>query len=469
MPNCHCGKRAIYNTRDSTIGILCNDHKEPHMINVKNTKCTFVGCIIIANFNFPTEKKGIFCSSHKQSNMVNVVHILCEIDTCTIRATYNISGETKPRFCFKHKLSEMVNVISKLCEFNGCIVRPTYNIRGKSKPRFCSKHKEDNMINVVSKTCEISECESIPTYNSIGQKKGRFCVKHKLSDMVDVYHSFCKKDGCLKLASFAKLLKNKPCFCSEHKDIDMINVVNSSCIYDSCTTRAKVGILGKKSSHCGTHKQKGMIDSPTKKCSLCKQLGTYELDKIRFCEEHKPDNAKNLGVYPCTSCGLDDILTDGKCSTCDPTVQLIVQHAKENRIKDVLTAAKILFVHDKIIETTSCGRERPDFQIDCGTHMVYIEVDEHQHQSYACECEQTRMINIVHVRGMPTRFIRYNPDTYKPLKGQQVTAAKRETKLIEYVQYAIKNPPNESFADVMYLFYDKYDTSAQSWDTLINI
>jgi hypothetical protein len=469
MPNCHCGKRAIYNTPDSITGILCNEHKEPHMINVKNPKCTFVGCITIANFNYSTEKKGIFCSSHKDSNMINVMQISCEIDTCTIRAIYNISGITKPRFCFKHKLSEMVNVISKLCEFNGCNIRPNYNIRGKSKPRFCSKHKEDNMINVVSKTCEISDCDSIPSYNSIGYKKGRFCVKHKLNGMIDVSHAFCKKDGCPKLATFAKSLKNKPCFCSEHKDIDMINVVNSSCIYASCTTRTKYGILGKPPTHCGTHKQKGMIESPTKKCSLCKQLGTYELDKIRFCEDHKPDNTKNLGVYPCTSCGLDDILTDGKCSTCDPSVQFVIQHAKENRIKDVLAAAKISFIHDKMLETTSCGRERPDFQIDCGTHMVYIEVDEHQHQSYACECEQTRMINIVHVRGMPTRFIRYNPDTYKPIKGRQVTAVQREKKLIEYIQYAIKNPPNESFADVIYLFYDKYDTTSQIWNTLINI
>jgi hypothetical protein len=250
----------------------------------------------------------------------------------------------------------------------------------------------------------------------------------------------------------------------------MIYIRNQTCSIDNCTSIKKVGLLGKKSSHCAKHKQKGMIKSPNKKCSLCKQLGTYEHNKTRFCEEHTPDNAQNLGIYPCTSCGLDDILTNGTCSTCDPVTQQVIQHAKENRIKDVLTAAKITFVHDKMLETTQCGRERPDFQIDCGTHMVYIEVDEHQHQSYACECEQTRMINLIHVRGMPTLFIRYNPDTYTPIKGQrQVTATQREKKLVDYIKYAIQHPPKDAFANVLYLFYDTYNIQLQEWEILIAI
>jgi hypothetical protein len=293
-------------------------------------------------------------------------------------------------------------------------------------------HKKQNMINITAKLCNINGCNIIGCYNILGKIHNNFCLHHKEPDMIDVVSRFC--------------------------------------IVDSCKTRASYAILGKPPSHCAKHKQKGMITSPTKKCSLCKQLGTYEHNKTRFCEEHAPDNSKNLGIYPCTSCGLDDILTDGKCTTCDPSVQLVIQHAKENRIRDVLTAANISFVHDKILETTSCGRERPDFQIDCGTHMIYIEVDENQHQSYACECEQTRMINLVHVRGMPTLFIRYNPDSYKPIKGQrQVTATQREKKLTEYIKYAMQHPPKDTFANVLYLFYDEYNTQLQEWETLITL
>jgi hypothetical protein len=146
------------------------------------------------------------------------------------------------------------------------------------------------------------------------------------------------------------------------------------------------------------------------------------------------------------------------------------RHTKENRVKDLFVAAGLQFVHDRILEGTACGRERPDFQFDCGTHFVYVEVDEHQHQTYACECEQTRMVNLVHVRGMPVRWIRYNPDVYEPISGQRkVRAELREKKLLEYTKWAMKHSPSEEsvISNVLYLFYDEYDTKSQEWNTLL--
>ena len=125
------------------------------------------------------------------------------------------------------------------------------------------------------------------------------------------------------------------------------------------------------------------------------------------------------------------------------------------------------FVHDKILESKKCGMERVDYQFECGTHLVYVEVDENQHQSYACECEQGRMINLVEQRGMPVRWIRYNPDVYEPMKGQRtIKLEQREKKLIEYTKWAMKNPP-DTISSVLYLFYDEYDTKNQEWHKLI--
>jgi hypothetical protein len=167
---------------------------------------------------------------------------------------------------------------------------------------------------------------------------------------------------------------------------------------------------------------------------------------------------------------MEDILTNGKCSTCDPTIVQIRRHIKELRVKDVFKANGIHdFIHDKMLEGPLCGRERPDFTFDCGTHLLMVEVDEHQHQSYACECEQTRMINLVGVRAMPVRFIRYNPDVYEPLKGQRIIKLEqREKKLVEFVKYAMKHSPQKDgvFANVLYLFYDDHDTN-QTWQPLI--
>ena len=191
---------------------------------------------------------------------------------------------------------------------------------------------------------------------------------------------------------------------------------------------------------------------------------------MRYCDDHRPVDAKNMGIETCTVCGLDDILTNGKCATCDPGIIQIRQHAKENRVGDVLCANGLDgFVHDRILEGPQCGRERPDYQYDCGTHFVYVEVDEHQHQSYACECEQIRMINLVEQRGMPVRFIRYNPDVYEPVKGQRIVKLEqREKKLVEYIKYAMKHPPQDdgAFSNVLYLFYNEYDTTQQIWEIL---
>lgn len=99
-----------------------------------------------------------------------------------------------------------------------------------------------------------------------------------------------------------------------------------------------------------------------------------------------------------------------------------------------------------------------------------MEVDEHQHQSYTCECEQTRMVNLVEVRGIPVTFIRYNPDVYEPIQGQRaVKLEQREKKLVEYVLYAMKHSPSESdmISNVLYLYYDECDTANPEWHQLI--
>ena len=381
---------------------------------------------------------------------------------CGKHANFNTRGQTKARFCAEHKEPDMVDVKHKTCE--SCDKLPTFNTRGQTKARFCAEHKEPDMVNVINKTCE--SCDKLPTFNTRGQIKARFCAEHKEQDMVNVKSKTC--ESCDKIPNFNIRGETKGRFCAEHKEPDMVNVKDKRC--ESCDTLANYGWLGKGISRCASHRQKGMITSPNRKC-VCKQLGTHEANSERFCDEHMPIGAENLGVETCTSCGLDDILTNGKCNTCDPTTQKIRQHAKENRVRDVLQASGLGdHVHDRMLEGKACGSERPDFQFDCGTHFVYCEVDEHQHRSYACECEQGRMINLVHVRGMPVRWIRYNPDVYEPMEGQRaVKLEQREKKLVEYIKWAMKHSPQEegNYSSVLYLFYNDYDTKNQEWNKLI--
>lgn len=111
-----------------------------------------------------------------------------------------------------------------------------------------------------------------------------------------------------------------------------------------------------------------------------------------------------------------------------------VKKSKENRIRDVLTANNIPFEQDKRVEY-GCSLKRPDFVIDCGTHIIIVEVDENQHNTYACKCEQTRMINVFQdFGGMPVVFICYNPDNYvdSNLKKQK-TNHSRENRLLSVI------------------------------------
>ena len=237
-------------------------------------------------------------------------------------------------------------------------------------------------------------------------------------------------------------------------------------MHGGCNTRPNYGKSPFPPTSCTKHKQKGMIFKPSKRCNNCNETGIFEKRQIRYCEIHKPDNAINLALKDCLNCCLPDILNESNlCKTCDPSIIEKVLHAKENTIKDVLNYNKINYIsHDKTIDNGSCGKERPDFIIDATTHIICLEIDEHQHQNYACVCEQTRMINISQSLGMPTIFIRYNPDKYKSVN--QAMNTKRHEILINWIKHLEKEPP-DVYCKALYLFYDEYREDIPEFKTIL--
>jgi hypothetical protein len=402
--------------------------------------------------------------------MVDIKNKTCEVDNCVVRAHYDVVGG-KGRFCTEHKLENMINITNKVCKSDGCSKQPCFNFKGEKIGRFCVDHQMDNMVDVKNKMCETENC-LIRAHFDFPEGTGKFCSTHKLLGMIDLTHNNCCSQGCNKKRIY-NIKGQRPKFCLEHKSDDMIVVTYILCEIEDCTSNSMYGFLGKNKQFCKLHHTKGMIISPTKKCSTtnCRQLGTHEHASNRYCQEHALTDSINLGVATCSSCGLDDILTNGKCGLCDPVVIETRTKSKENRVANLLVEAGIRVIQDKMLEGTNCGRERPDFQIDCGDHFVYLEVDEHQHQSYACECEQIRMINLAEVRGIPVTFIRYNPDMYQPVSGQKYKSVEqREQTLLDWVVYAMKNNPfsNNCMANVLYLFYDEYDAHKPAWHELVS-
>jgi hypothetical protein len=161
----------------------------------------------------------------------------------------------------------------------------------------------------------------------------------------------------------------------------------------------------------------------------------------------------------CAACGLLGVLSiDDQCPTCDPVAYQSFRKRKENQVAQFLQANDIKFVQDQIPNGPQCGRERPDFVITHQAHVTCVEVDEDQHKWYACECEQTRMVNITQTfGGLPVLWIRYNPDKFKPKNGivvQQLSDVKRQEHLLEWIIWSSTQYKPLALSAVVFLFYD---------------
>jgi hypothetical protein len=103
-----------------------------------------------------------------------------------------------------------------------------------------------------------------------------------------------------------------------------------------------------------------------------------------------------------------------------------------------------------------CSKRRPDILIDAGTHFIVVEVDELQHATYANRCEVGRMLQIAQDCGLPTVFVRWNPDEWQ-MNGEVQTASmsSRLEQLYNTVQQAFQIPPTQGYlVDVIWMYYD---------------
>ena len=370
----------------------------------------------------------------------------CEFDGCNKQPKFNISGEKHPRFCVEHKEIGMIDIKTKTCEFNGCTKIPNFNIQGQKQPKFCCEHKENNMINIMKKTCEFIGCTKIPLFNISDQKQGKFCVVHK--------------------------------------ENNMINVIHTTCI--NCNTIANFGYCGQQSSHCAKHKLEFMINKPKSKCIIenCKELAIFGEIYPQHCEEHQQNNEFCWLVQHCIKCNRQHQLLDKHdlCHSFCSLEKLDIQQKLYEKVKETIM---INFIQNKIklsnhvkissqdkIINSNCNLYRPDLSIDCGTHIVVIECDEHQHRNYnwsSCtlnrslkQAEEKRMYEIMQAfGGLPTIFLRWNPDNFNT--NNKINKSYSQTKRLEILKKWIEHCINLKLEDIQHivqykqLFYDNYE------------
>ena len=168
----------------------------------------------------------------------------------------------------------------------------------------------------------------------------------------------------------------------------------------------------------------------------------------------------NLHSLRCPSCSLFAVRKGRMCSYCDPQSRFVIRRAESQVaafLQENLTEYTVVRdrSHPDIFECTG-KKFRPDFSIDLATHVVMVEVDEHQHSGYEAECEVSRLVSLTMSGcGKGVVMIRFNPDEFRE-DGviQRVSLDTRMQELLKRVQACLSDPPSQLLT-VEYLYYDE--------------
>lgn len=513
-----CNKYCNFNYPERPWTVVCGSHKLPRMVNVRSKRCEHENCMKQPQFNYPGETEGIRCSEHSLENMVNVKQKKCMVEDCYKKPAYNMPNETEGYMCYLHKTQGMILLTKNpKCKKEGCNKAPNFNYPGETKRLYCSKCREPGMINVnqkgrchcgksasygylnsiretcashakpgmislVGNKCEI--CNKVPYYKFPNKKPTR-CTEHVLPGMIRNFTHLCNEESCDRQAAYNFPGELKPINCYLHKIPGMVNLLFKSCNAEGCYTSATFGYSGELPIKCKKHSLENMLGNPRAKCkhekcynfAIC---GTVS-GKPLTCVEHILPHYKQLTSRKCVNCGDFDILDENlKCIMCNPnSFKDKNTHFKQNQVIEMLKASQhnnFVSVDKAIDVIKECGDNyRPDVYYNALTHCVILEIDEGMHKNYNDYCERVRMYNIAQGLGLPTIFIRYNPDRYKDKNGNYVdpTPMIRKEKLLEMISYcktAIpkyneedeeedgeENGEENEFIRVIYLFYDNYD------------
>lgn len=451
-----CTTSACYGFLGDKKPTYCAGHFKVGMINIKMDRCEEPGCGTGASYGIKGTWKKLYCKLHKKDDMVDISHkkcIICEKKT----ASFNIRGLFKPLYCGSCASDDMVDVRNKRCRFSGCDKHPVFGMPGTKTTLYCLDHKDEDMINIKQKKCKC--CKNGAAY---GHKNGKpeYCKQHKTNGMVNLIHRKCQE--CEKIPVYGIKGTKKGVYCVDHKKLDMVDVVNKRCECEDCETKAFYGYPGCKSQTCSPHKKAGMLPFPSRKCihESCSSPAIFGFCEQKHCELHKGDGEFNLVERECISCGLLEVLdSSNRCHSCNPENAIRIQLSKQNKVKAFLLANNFTYLSsDKIIDSGECGKERPDFVFDLGTHIIILEVDENQHSNIPHECEINRMINISQMfDGRNVKFIRYNPDSYKTDHIKYDPDSETRLKFLgKVLTYFMNNPP-QNFLEYVRLYYDDFN------------
>ena len=325
--------------------------------------------------NCGNEIKNIRCSYCEQHRK-NDKNKKC---SCGKQPHFGLKDDKRPSCCVKCKTADMIDIISKRCP---CGKQPIYGLKDDKRPSCCIKCKTADMIDIKNKKCS---CGKQPIYGLKDDKTATCCIKCKTADMIDIKNKRCP---CGKQPQFGLKDDKTATCCIKCKTADMIDITSKRC---PCGKQPHFGLKDdKRPSCCFSCKTAYMINIKSKRC------------KLEFCETFANPKYKGYCAY-CYVSQFPDEKLSRNYKTKENTIV--------NSIRETFPDEKIEY--DKRI-SGGCSKRRPDCIIyKKNGHIIIIEIDETQHSSYECSCENKRIMEIYQDLGHKNIvFIRFNPDGY---------------------------------------------------------
>lgn len=113
----------------------------------------------------------------------------------------------------------------------------------------------------------------------------------------------------------------------------------------------------------------------------------------------------------------------------------------------------------------NCTKKRPDVFFDLNSHVVIVEIDEHQHRSYEDTCECARLNEIVNgICGRPVIIIRFNPDiTRNNGKKLDLQLSEKLDLLVDTIKDELIKEYTQFQVKIIQLYYDDNYTNYQEY------
>lgn len=441
------------------------------------------------------------CGKYAQAQGLCISHggkkkkYICVVDGCTNGAVFKgkcrkhggisrcvVDGCNNPKYnqnvCLEHGATR------KTCSAPECVNNALQGgvcLRHGAKLKTCridgcDKFIQNNEVCVEhgasTKTCGVDECSNKAVKRGFCRRHDpsrRICSEEGCSETIpesDLLNlckthrkpsNLCKTDGCMRHIQYRGL-------CATHGGKRL-------CSVDGCTRQSQgKGVCvshGAQTKQCSTPH----CDRKAKQGSSCYQHGAVRpkcessgcsRDSVRDrqCWEHHP-------AFECIQCHVMHVRIRGDiCSVCRVGVPIHVKRRiKEYAMVDAVREAfpEHDWIHDRVVDS-KCHLYRPDLHLTLEDRILFIECDENQHMAY--ECDIPRMFNIAQDVGLPTVFIRWNPDTYS---GSEDIST-RLSALINRTRCYINTPlPNlkQGVPTIEYMFFDA-KTIQNSEDELAN-